>query len=51
VGRVIKAGLCTWVDMKAGLIGWADIWAMHDMLDLSDWLDWQHHAAAERDRS
>lgn len=30
---------------------WEEIWQMHDMLDLRDWLDWQAHVEAERMRS
>lgn len=45
----MRAGRCSWAELRDGLYSWADIWAMHDMLDLGDWLDWQHHAAAEQE--
>lgn len=47
IGRLVLAGLATWKDLRDGAYDWADIWQMHDFLNMRDWLDWQHHIAAE----
>lgn len=48
IGRIVTAGLATWKDLRDGEYSWPDIWQMSDFLDLQDWLEWQHHAEAER---
>lgn len=50
LGRVLRAGYCTPADLNNWVYEWDDIWHMHDMLDLQDWLDWKHHEAAEIER-
>lgn len=49
VGRLVLAGLVKWKDLAAGDYGWAELWQLHDFLDLQDWLEWQHHAAAHNE--
>lgn len=48
LNRLCAAGRCTWAELRDGLYSWDDIWIMHDMLDLSDWLEWQHHSIANK---
>jgi len=38
--------LVKWSDLTSGDWTWEDLWQLSDFLDLRDWLDWQHHAAA-----
>lgn len=52
VGRLLTAGIgVTLRDLNDWRYSWEEIWQMHDMLDLRDWIDWQAHAEAERLRS
>ncbi len=37
-------------DLNDWVYSWDEIWQMHDMLDLRDWIDWQHHVNAERNK-
>lgn len=46
--RLLKGGLgVTLRDLNDWRYTWEEIWQMHDMLDLNDWVDWQSHVAAE----
>lgn len=47
LGRLVTRGVVTYRDLVAWRYSWAQIWELHDMLDLQDWLEWQHHKAAE----
>lgn len=51
IGRICTAGLATLRDVNDWRYTWDEIWQMHDMLDLQDWIDWQAHCEAERMRS
>lgn len=44
--RLIVSGLCSLKELKDGTYGWADVWRMHDALDLKDWIEWQSHVNA-----
>ena len=37
--RVLKAGFCTFSQLKDGSLDMSDIWAMNDWLDLCDWME------------
>ena len=51
VGLPIKHGFCSYLDIKNGTIGWSEIWEMHDMIELFDYVDWKSHAmATEKNR-
>jgi hypothetical protein len=43
---VVTAKLCTLAELNAWAYTWDEIWQMHDMLDLSDWIDWHQHQKA-----
>lgn len=43
---MVLAKLADPLDMAEGRYTWPLIWQWHDFLDLQDWLEWQHHAAA-----
>lgn len=50
--RLIKGGLgVTLRDLNDWRYSWSEIWQLVDMLDLSDWIEWQQHAAAEETRN
>lgn len=48
LGRLIRAGFCTLRELNDWRYSWAEIWQMHDMLDLHDWLEWEQHREAEK---
>lgn len=49
IGRLLKGGLgVTWADLRDWRYSWDDIWSMHDILDLNDWIDWESHVLSER---
>lgn len=47
LARLTTAGQCTLRELNDWAYSWEEIWQMHDMLDLSDWLEWRHHMEAE----
>lgn len=49
IGRLVLAKLVSYDDLAAGDYEWPRLWQLHDFLDLQDWLDWQHHAAAHNE--
>lgn len=52
IGRLIKGGLgVTLRDLNDWRYSWEEIWQMHDILDLHDWIDWQGHVITEANRS
>lgn len=51
IGRLLKGGLgVTWPDLRDWKYSWEEIWKMHDLLDLDDWINWESHVLAERIR-
>lgn len=48
VGRICKAGLCTFGDLEEWRYDWPQIWRMVDMLDVHDWVEWQYHVIMEQ---
>lgn len=52
LSRLVTGGIgVTLRDLNDWRYSWDEIWQMHDMLDLRDWLDWQSHVAAEAMRN
>lgn len=52
IGRLVSAGIgVTLRDLNDWRYSWEEIWQMHDLLDLREWIDWQAHAEAERTRA
>lgn len=47
IGRLCTSGMCTLRELNDWVYTWEEFWQMHDMLDLREWLDWQHHVEAE----
>ena len=48
---MVSAGVgITYLDVKCGRVGWADVWKVDDMLRLREHLDWACHEAAEAQR-
>lgn len=49
IARLLNAGLCKLHELKDGTYGWDDFWRLHDLLDLTEWVEWEGHviAAAE----
>ena len=48
LGRLVTGRICTLADLNAWVYDWPEIWQMHDMMDLADWLDWQQHSEAAK---
>jgi hypothetical protein len=48
LGRLVTAKVCSYADLLEWRYSWAQIWELHDFLDLQAWLDWQHHLEAEK---
>lgn len=48
LGRLVTGRLCTLAELNAWAYSWDEIWQMHDMLDLSDWIDWHQHREAAK---
>lgn len=52
IGRLLKGGLGVSLrDLNDWQYSWDEIWQMHDLLDLQDWIDWQSHVIAEQNRA
>lgn len=52
IGRLLRGGLgVTLRDLNDWRYSWEEIWQMHDILDLNDWIDWESHVLAEATRS
>lgn len=52
IGRLLKGGLgVSLKDLNDWQYSWDEIWQMHDILDLQDWIDWQSHVIAEQNRA
>lgn len=47
MGRLVTARLCTLRELNDWVYSWDEVWQMHDMLDLQEWLEWRHHQEAE----
>ena len=45
--RLVKSQMATYRDLMDWKYSWSEIWEMHDMLDLQDWLDWKVQVFAE----
>lgn len=43
IGRVCTAGLADYRDIEDWKYSWQEIYDMHDMLDLNDWISWEAH--------
>ena len=43
IGRVCTSGLANYRDIQDWKYSWQEIYDMHDMLDLNDWISWEAH--------
>lgn len=49
--RPIQAGYCTYRELCDGTLDMRDLWSMHDMLDLHDYIERKAYEEAENARS
>ncbi|WAT31816.1 DUF6889 family protein [Pseudomonas sp. GXZC] len=46
IARLLNAGLCRLHELKDGTYDWDDFWRLHDLLDLTEWVEWEGHVIA-----